>query len=113
MNELNEFVNYLSELQIPLKKEIDIVEERIREREKSCMSTYGCETPKYRGTLFQNNVIDNLKKLASKSNSLEELENTVRNSQIEVENKQINYAIEVIEGFKNLDLSSNNRSNHL
>lgn len=113
MDELNEFVNYLNELQIPFKKEIAKVYEEIIEREKSCMNTYGCETPAYRVALFQNNVVDNLKKLVSNCNSLEELENTVRNSQTEAENKQINYAIEVIEGFKNLDLSNNNRSNHL
>ena len=77
------------------------------------MNLYGCETPGYEWALFRNNVVDNLKKLVSNCNSLEELENTVRNSQTEAENKQINYAIEVIEGFKNLDLSSNNRSNHL
>lgn len=108
MDELEKFINYINEIQIPLKKQIDEYNERVREREGAGMNTYGLETPGLQIAFLKNSAVNNLKRLVHNYSCLEDLEEAARNFQAEDEkNEQITWAIRIIEDFKSLDLNSN------
>lgn len=108
MDELEKFINYINEIQIPMKKQIDEYNEKVKEREEARMNTYGLETPDLRIAFLKNSAINNLKRLVHNYSCIEDLEGAVRNFQAEDEkNEQIAWAIRIIEDFKGLDLDSN------
>lgn len=108
MDELEKFVNYINEIQIPMKKQIDEYNEKVKEREEAGMNTYGLETPGLSNAFLKNSAIGNLKRLVHNYSCIEDLEEAVRSFQAEDEkNEQIAWAIRIIEDFKSLDLDSN------
>lgn len=104
MDEIEEFINYLNEIQQTYQEDISEYYRLLNARESSGTNSYGVGSPGMEIALLKNTAIINLKSLISKFDSLDEVEKIVRGAKEEDDkNKIIAYALGFIEDFRSLD----------